>query len=272
MIKVALCQSNTVGTPQENVALIRRMVETAVRDGNVDIAVFPEDSYFDVDAADPSKLGKPEDLNGFFVTQMRELAQKYHVNLIPGTFHRLAENGKYYNTELFINRNGDIIGQYDKIHLMKAMNYDESESVEAGNSPAVFDTDIGRVGLMVCYDLRFPELARGMVQEGANIIFVPAFWPAGNPLPPRTDHWDTLVNCTALINQTYVVAVNQYGHMSAEIPFGRSCVVDPWGTVIAQCPNRVSIAYAELDMDYQEEVRQKLATWTNRRPDCYTLH
>ena len=155
---------------------------------------------------------------------------------------------------------------------MRAMSYDEGEHVEAGSSPAVFDTDIGRVGMMVCYDLRFPELARGMVQDGADIIFVPAFWPAGAPLPPRTDHWDTLVNCTALLNQTYVVAVNQYGRMSTEIPFGRSCTVDPWGTVIAQCANRVCISYAELDMDYQQQVRERLATWPNRRPDCYTLH
>ena len=125
-----------------------------------------------------------------------------------------------------------------------------------------------------CYIAQYavPELARGMVQDGADIIFVPAFWPAGAPLPPRTDHWDTLVNCTALLNQTYVVAVNQYGHMSTEIPFGRSCTVDPWGTVIAQCANRVCISYAELDMGYQQQVRERLATWPNRRPDCYTLH
>ena len=137
---------------------------------------------------------------------------------------------------------------------------------------AVFDTDIGRVGILVCYDLRFPELARGMVQDGADILFVPAFFPAGNPLPPRTDHWDTLVNSTALLNLTYVVAVNQYGKMSTELPFGRSCVVDPWGTVVAQCPNRVSIAYAELDTEYQKQVREKIGSWNNRRPDIYTLH
>lgn len=271
MIKVALCQTDTLGTPTENVELISRMTKQAALEGKADIAVFPEDSYFDVDSTDPKKLGKPEGLDGYFVTKMRELARKYQINLIPGTFHRTAENGKYYNTELFINRKGEIIGQYDKIHLMKAMNYDESLTVEAGNTISVFDTDIGKVGMMVCYDLRFPELARGMVQDGADILFVPAFFPAGSLLPPRTDHWDTLVNATALLNQTYVVATNQFGDMSSEHPFGRSCVVDPWGTVIAQCPNCVSIAYAQIDLEYQKQVRKKLATWENRRPDCYTL-
>lgn len=270
MVKVALCQTDTARTAQENVDLIGRMVERAVLEGgNLDIAVFPEDSYFDVDAHRPGE--NPEPLDGYFVTQMRALARKYHINLIPGTFMRAAENGKHYNTAVFIDRNGEIIGQYDKIHLMKAMNYDESEYVVGGTKPAVFDTDIGRIGMMVCYDLRFPELARGMVQDGADILFVPAFFPAGTPLPPRTDHWDTLVNCTALLNQTYVVAVNQYGQMSTDIPFGRSCVIDPWGTVVAQCPNRVDIVYATLDLDYQKQVRERLATWQNRRPEIYTL-
>lgn len=269
MVKVALCQTDTVSLPQENVAKMIRMIQQAAERG-ADVAVFPEDCYFDVDA--PREHGEgPEPLDGYFVTQMRAAAEKYRINLVPGSFECRAENGKYYNTALFIDRKGEILSRYDKIHLMKAMNYDESEHVEAGSAPAVFDTDIGRVGLMVCYDLRFPELARGMVQAGADIIFVPAFWPAGSPLPPRTDHWDTLVNCTALLNQTYVIAVNQYGHMSTEIPFGRSCAVDPWGTVVAQCPNKVGVVYAELDMDYQEQVRQKLATWQNRRPECYTL-
>ena len=271
MVKVALCQTDTVGTPKENVELIARMVKEAATVGKADVAVFPEDCYYDVDSPDPAKVASPEGLDGFFVTQMCRLAKQYHINIVAGSFHRLAENGKYYNTELFINREGEIIGSYDKIHLMKAMNYDESEQVEYGDHLSVFDTDIGRVGMMVCYDLRFPELARSMVLDGADIIFVPAFWPAGNPLPPRVDHWDTLVNATALYNLTYVVAVNQFGKMSSEIPFGRSCVVDAWGTVIAESPNKVCITYAELDMEYQDSVRKKLATWENRRPECYKL-
>lgn len=270
MVKVALCQTDTKGTAKENVEMIGRMVERAVREGgNVDVIVLPEDCYFDVDA--PREGEVPETLDGYFVTRMRALAKKHHVNLLAGSFMLVAENGKHYNTSLFINRDGDIIGRYDKIHLMKAMNYDESKFVEGGVSQTVIDTDFGRVGMMVCYDLRFPELARGMVQDGADIIFVPAFFPAGSPLPPRTDHWDTLVNSTALLNLTYVVAVNQYGQMATEYPFGRSCVVDPWGTVIAQCPNCVDIVYATLDMDYQKQVRERLATWENRKPECYTL-
>lgn len=271
MVKAALCQMGSGGTAKENVIKITAMAEQAVREGNgVDVIIFPEDSYFDADAR--SEVQGPEPLDGYFVTQMCALAKRLHTNLIPGTFMCLAENGKYYNTALFINREGTIIGRYDKIHLMKAIGYDESEYVEGGAAPAVFDTDFGRVGLMVCYDLRFPELARGMVQDGADILFVPAYFPAGDPLPPRTDHWDTLVNSTALLNLTYVVAVNQYGHVIQSIPFGRSQAVDPWGTVISRCANREEIQYAALDLDYQNQVRESVATWKNRRPECYTLH
>lgn len=271
MVKVALCQMGSIGTSKENVKKMITMTTKAVEEGgHIDVVIFPEDSYFDADASSDEQ--RPETLDGYFVTQMCSLAKKLHINLIPGTFMCQADNGKYYNTAIFINRDGEIIGRYNKIHLMKAIGYDESQYVEGGTEPAVFDTDFGRIGMMVCYDLRFPELARGMVQDGADIIFVPAYFPAGNPLPPRTDHWDTLVNSTALLNLTYVVAVNQYGHVIESIPFGRSQVVDPWGTVISQCANCEDIKYATLDMDYQKQVRESVATWKNRRPECYTLH
>ena len=270
MIRVALCQTDTKRTAKENVEMIGRVVEKAVHEGgNVDVVVLPEDCYFDVDA--PGEGEGPEALDGYFVTKTREMARKHRVNLLPGTFMLKAEDGRHYNTALFINRDGEIIGRYDKMHLMKAMDYDESKHVVGGTAPTVIDTDFGRIGIMVCYDLRFPELARGMVQDGADILFVPAFFPVGSPLPPRTDHWDTLVNSAALLNLTYVVAVNQYGRLSKDNPFGRSCVVDPWGTVITRCANRAEIAYATLDLDYQAQVRQMIATWQNRLPAYYTL-
>ena len=154
---------------------------------------------------------------------------------------------------------------------MVALGADESLRVEPGDHIEVFDTDIGRVGLMVCYDLRFPEQARSMVLDGADILLVPSEFPSGDVLPPRTDHWDCLVQSTALLNLTYTIAVNQYGHVFDSRPFGRSMVVDPWGTVIAQCSNKEDIAYAELDMEYQKKVRDSVATWANRRPDLYKL-
>lgn len=183
----------------------------------------------------------------------------------------MAPGGKYYNTLMFIDRQGKILATYDKIHLFNALGCDEGASVEPGTESCVFDTEFGRVGMMVCYDLRFPELARGMVQQGADILFVPAMFPGGDTLPPRTDHWDALVSSCALLNLTYTVAVNQYGHVYDAIPFGRSRVLDPWGTMIAQCRNCEDIAFAYIDLEYQKKVRASVASWENRRPDVYTL-
>mgnify|MGYP000876387580 CR=1 FL=1 len=270
MIKVAICQMGASGTAPENIQKIIRMTEHAVEESkNLDVVCFPEYCYFEPDQQ--SAIQIPEPIPGPYTNAMCSLAKRLHVNLIPGSLMTCADSGKYYNSSVFINRDGEIIARYDKIHLMKALGCDESESVEYGDTPAVFDTDFGRVGLMVCYDLRFPELARGMVQDGADILFVPSMFPAGEALPPRTDHWDSLVESTALLNLTYTVAVNQYGYVANSVPFGRSRVVDPWGTVIAQCSNREDIAYAHIDLDYQKKVRCGVASWENRRPEVYTL-
>ena len=271
MIKVAICQMGASKTSKENLQTITNMARKAKEEAGdkLDVIVFPEYSYFAPDQQSESQM--PENIPGDFSNAMCALAKELNVNLIPGSFMRLAPSGKYYNTLMFINRQGEIVAKYDKIHLFNALGCDEGASVEPGNAPCVFDTEFGRVGMMVCYDLRFPELARGMVQQGANILFVPAMVPGGDTLPPRTDHWDSLVNSCALLNLTYTVAVNQYGHVYDAIPFGRSRVLDPWGTVIAQCRNCEDIAFANIDLDYQEKIRTGVASWNNRRPDVYTL-
>ena len=271
MIKVAICQMGASKTAQENLQTITNMAHKAKKmaGNHLDVIVFPEYSYFAPDQQSDTQV--PETIPGKFSEHMCQLAMDLNVNLIPGSFMRMAPGGKYYNTLMFIDRQGKILATYDKIHLFNALGCDEGASVEPGTESCVFDTEFGRVGMMVCYDLRFPELARGMVQQGADILFVPAMFPGGDTLPPRTDHWDALVSSCALLNLTYTVAVNQYGHVYDAIPFGRSRVLDPWGTMIAQCRNCEDIAFAYIDLEYQKKVRASVASWENRRPDVYTL-
>ena len=270
MINVAVAQRNSDGTANENLLGMTAMIEEAVENSkNLDIIVFPEYCYYAPDTIKESS--QAEDIPGEFTEAIGELARKYKLNIIPGSFVEKAEGSKVYNTCVFINREGKVIGKYQKIHLFDAIGFKESDYVEAGKEMCVIDTDIGRVGIMVCYDLRFPEVARSMVLKGANILFVPAAFPSGNPLPPRTDHWDLLVQSTALLNITYVVAANQYGHAGNENHFGRSSIVDPWGTVVSSASNRQDIIFATLDMDYQNSIRDSVATWKNRKPEIYTL-
>lgn len=270
-VNVAIVQRSGAGTTDENLREMSRLVEEAVKSfPHLDVIVFPEYCYFAPTTMEESKK-VAEEIPGFFTDAMASLAKKHNVNIIPGTFIENAPSGKVHNATVFIDRKGKILATYRKIHLMDAIGYKESEYVEAGTEMCVFDSDIGRIGMMVCYDLRFPELARSMVLKGADILFVPSEFPSGNPLPPRTDHWDLLVRSTALFNLTYVVASNQYGPLHKDNPFGRSSIVDPWGTIIAAASGREDIVYAALDMDYQQQVRDRVATWVNRRPEVYEL-
>lgn len=271
LIRAAVVQRSGAGTTEQNLKGMTSLIEEAVETcSKLDVIVFPEYCYYAPTTMEESKK-VAEAVPGPFTEAMSKLAKKYHVNLIPGSFVEKAEGGKVHNACVFIDRDGRIVGKYRKIHLMDAIGYKESNYVEAGREMCVIDTDLGRVGLMVCYDLRFPELARSMVLKGADVLFVPAEFPSGNPLPPRTDHWDLLVRSTALYNLTYVVAANQFGPLHNDNPFGRSSIVDPWGTVIASASGRQDIIYATLDMDYQKQVRDRVATWINRKPEIYDL-
>jgi len=221
MIRVAVVQMCANGTKEQNLAKLRELFAKAVagRDG-LDVVCFPEYCYYAPCNATEAQAAA-EDVPGVFSEAMSELAKQYHVNVMTGTFVKRGSAGKIKNTALFINREGKLLAQYSKMHLMDAVGYKESSYAEGGNEMCVFDTDFGRVGMMVCYDMRFPELARSMVMKGANILFVPSDFPSGSPLPPRTDHWDLLTRSTALLNLTYVVAPNQYGPLPEDNPFVR---------------------------------------------------
>lgn len=273
MIHVAICQCGSVGTPEENQKTMEGLFLQAVREmPNLDLIVFPEYCYCTpVDREDSLRVAINLKESHPFVERMCGLAREYHVNLIPGSFAEKVSEEKVCNAVLTINREGEIIGKYRKIHLFDAANYKESSYVEPGDQMCVIDTDFGRIGVMVCYDLRFPELARSMCLQGAQMIICPAEFPSGQPLPPRVDDWDLLVRSTALTNLTYVVAANQFGLVHSDAPFGRSCVVDPRGVVVSAAQGRNCVVYGTIDLDYQEQTKKNLAVWENRKPEVYTL-
>ena len=270
MIKVATCQMCSNGTPEQNLEKMVRMTEQAARE-NIDLIMFPEYAYYSpADLADSQK--HMEDQSGRLVTTFRELAAKYKINIVPGSFsEKVGDEAKPYNGTVFIDRKGEIIGSYRKMHLCVMMGYDEGEYVNAGDKLVVVDTDFGKVGLMICYDFRFPEHARSLVLEGADLIVIPFEFAPGNILPMRTSHWDILTRATALQNMTYVMAANQFGKIHNDYLMGMSRIVDPWGTVISESSAVEGPAYAYLDFAYQEEVRAKVAGLANRRPELYKL-
>ena len=266
--RVAAIQMGAGGEKAENLAKALALVDEAVkRHSPLDLVVLPEYCNGEPRPHNVSELA--ESVPGPFTQAMSEKARQHGINLVTGSFAEDAGDGRAYNTTLIYDRAGDELGRYRKTHLMKALAFDEPSFVAPGDDLCLLDTDVGRLGVMVCYDLRFPELARTLVLRGAEVVIVPSAFPSGQPLPPRTDHWDLLTRSTALYNLCYVVAVNQYGQLGSDHPFGRSAVIDPWGIEVAKAQGREDIISAEIDLGYVRELREQLPTLKLRRPELY---
>ena len=270
MAKIAVIQLHTSDKYKDNLANMVRLTEQAVRKGAPDVILLPEEAPGTPHGPDDLQV-LAQDLEGEVVSTFQELARRHATNIIPGSFFEKNKNGKVYNTAVFINRSGDIVHVYRKIHLCDSSGYKESDFVDPGSEVAVFDTDFGRVGMMICYDARFPELSRMLANQGARVIFIPFAFAPGNILPMRSDHWDILTRATALLNLTYTAASNLYGACGGDQFMGRSCFIDPWGTVVAQAKPGEDIIFGEADFTYQEEVRAKVASLACRRPELYKI-
>jgi predicted amidohydrolase len=264
-MRVAVCQLNARDNRADNLVVARDLLTRAASAG-VDLAVLPE--YVDyLGPADGAP--KPEPVDGefaeFFASAARELGMWVHA----GSFHENGPgDGRTHNTTLLFDRAGRLAATYRKIHLYDVeipgrVSYQESRSVAPGTQTVAADVDAVRVGLSICYDLRFPELYRRLaVDDAAQVLVVPAAFM----LHTGRDHWEVLLRARAIENQCYVVAAGQIGdHEPGRTCFGRSMVIDPWGTVIAQVPDTVGIAVADLDLDRLRAIRQDLPSLANRR-------
>lgn len=223
----------------------------------------------------------------------RDMAQE--AEAIPGgtTFQRLSglareldlwlEAGSIYesnpedparpfNTTFLICPDGTLAAKYAKLHpfdvvLPNGVTSRESDRVCPGKKLTVAETDLGKVGLGICYDIRFGEMFRIMALEGAKLFAVPANFTVNT----GKDHWEVLLRARAIENECYVIAPNQMGKKPRFTAYGNSLMVDPWGTVIARASDKPGVITAEIDLDYVTKVRQSTFTLDNRRPDVYQL-
>ncbi|MFY1636950.1 carbon-nitrogen hydrolase family protein [Solwaraspora sp. WMMB335] len=264
-MRVAVCQLNSRDDQETNLATARGLLETAAT-GGVDLAVLPE--YVDY-LGTAGRLPPPEPVDGtvgkFFAAAARDLG----IWVLVGSYHeRGPDQRRTYNTSLMFDRQGDLAGRYRKIHLYDAeipgrVSYHESRNVAPGDDVVVVDCEGVRVGLSICYDLRFPELYRRLaVDGGAQVLVVPAAFM----LHTGRDHWEVLLRARAIENQCYVLAAGQIGtHEPGRTCFGHSMVVDPWGTVLAQAPDTVGVVTADLDLTRLAMIRTELPSLANRR-------
>jgi predicted amidohydrolase len=263
-MRVAVCQLNARADRAENLRVARGLLERAAAAG-VDLAVLPE--Y--VDYLGPAAgAPKPESTDGevaaFFADAARELGMWVHA----GSFHEVGPDPeRTYNTSMVFDRAGALVATYRKVHLYDVeipgrVSYHESRTVAPGAETVVVPVDGTPVGLSICYDLRFPELYRRLAHAGATVLVVPAAFM----MHTGRDHWEVLLRARAIENQCYVVAAGQIGdHEPGRVCFGRSMVVDPWGTVVAQAPDAVGVTVAELDFDRLATIRAELPSLANAR-------
>jgi deaminated glutathione amidase len=268
-LRAAAVQLNATDDKQRNVAAAQELVREAAA-GGAELVVLPEKW---------SILGPPEalragaeGLDGPTLTGMRELARELGIDLVAGSIvERVEGREKLANTSVHIGPDGEPKAVYRKIHMfdveVDGTTYRESDTEAPGEEIVTSATAGGaELGLTVCYDVRFPELYRILAVRGARILLVPAAFT----LATTRDHWEVLLRARAIENQAFVVAANQIGlHPPGHRSGGRSMIVDPWGLVLAQAPDRPSVIAATLDLARQEEIRSQLPSLANRRPAAY---
>jgi deaminated glutathione amidase len=209
-----------------------------------------------------------ETLAGPTLARMAEVARECGISLLAGSIaERGAPGGRFYNTSVLFGPDGAQQAVYRKIHLFDVevgdgARYRESEAVAPGEEVVSADTPLGRLGMSVCYDLRFPELYRRLVDQGSTILAVPAAFT----LMTGKDHWEVLLRARAIENACYVLAPAQFGqHSENRRTFGHALVADPWGLVIARASEGEGLAVGPLDAELLARVRQSLPCLTHRR-------
>lgn len=213
---------------------------------------------------------------GRLATMLSELAVKYNMWIHSGSSSEKNENSadpRPHNTSMLFNPKGELVAKYRKIHasdmdVAGAHAYRESDHKCPGKDIVVYDTkEIGKLGLSICYDLRFPELFRLMAMDGADLFFVPSSFY----LMTGKDHWDILLQSRAIENSCYLMAGGQCGVKYDGPTYGRSLIIDPWGNIIAKASDKPCVITAEIDPDYRMKVKKQVITLENRREDVYKL-
>jgi predicted amidohydrolase len=257
-IRVACVQMTSRADKAANLDTAERFVAQAAATG-ADVVVLPEkwngigDAAFYHSTAEPLEGGESvRAMSGGSIVELREGREKRS------------------NTSLVFDSKGEIVATYRKIHLFDVevggVVYRESESEEPGDEAVVVEVEDWKLGLTVCYDVRFPELYRILALEGAELVTVPAHFTT----PTGKDHWHVLLRARAIENQLYVAAAAQIGETLPGKPaYGRSLIVDPWGLVLAQAPDEETVISAELDRAHLEDIRTKLPSLANRQATAY---
>jgi predicted amidohydrolase len=268
-VRVGAIQLNANEDTDRNLATADRLVRRAASLG-AELVALPE-KWTVLGTREHMEAGA-QTLEGPAISWARRLARELGIDLLAGSmYERVPGRDKGFNTSVHVGPDGEVKAVYRKIHLfdveIDGAVYAESSSENPGDEIVVSEVAGGtKLGLSVCYDLRFPELYRILAVRGADVITIPSAFT----LPTTRDHWEVLVRARAIENQCFVIAPNQIGHHPGNLRSGgRSLIVDPWGLVLACAPDLETAIVAELDFSVQDDVRRRLPTVARRRPETY---
>jgi predicted amidohydrolase len=267
-MRVAAIQLTSTAERSGNLEMAEKLIARASGDG-ARLIVLPE--MFNVLGDAEVLRSGAEPLDGLSLHWASEQARRHRIWLVAGSIvERVEGRERIFNTSCLFDPAGERLAMYRKIHLfdcdVPGASYHESATVMPGRDIICAEADGVPLGLSICFDLRFPELFRILALGGARLIALPSAFTE------RTgrDHWEVLVRARAIENQVYVIAANQVGASTPKLRwFGRSMIVDSWGVVLAQAPDRECYIVTDLDFAEQDRIRAQLPSLANRRPEAY---
>ncbi|WP_367272320.1 carbon-nitrogen hydrolase family protein [uncultured Dysosmobacter sp.] len=269
MMRVALIQMPVTADKQQNIQTALGKLQETARNG-ADIAVLPE--MFCCPYQNDCFRAYGEAENGPVQAALSALAAELGIYIVGGSIPELAD-GHVYNTSYVYDRRGTLVGKHRKAHLFDidvagGQRFRESDTLSPGNAVTTFETEFGTMGLCICFDLRFEELARCMCLRGAKVLFVPAAFN----MTTGPAHWELLFRQRAVDNQCFTVGVSPARDETAGyVAYGNSIAVDPWGTVLCRAGGEKTTLYADLDLARLEAIRQQLPILSARRMDLYEV-
>ncbi|WP_296888343.1 carbon-nitrogen hydrolase family protein [uncultured Methanobrevibacter sp.] len=269
-IKIALCQMNVIDNKQKNISKAISMISEAASN-NSDFVVLPE--MFNCPYSNDKFVEYAEnEKTSFTLDSISKLAKKHQIHVLAGSIPE-KEDSNIYNTSYLFDKKGNIIAKHRKMHLFDVdvkggIYFKESDTLTPGNKFTVCETDFGKIGIGICYDVRFPQLAQINVRKGANILFYPgAFNMTTGPA-----HWELLFRSRALDNQVFCVGVAPALNKDASYhSYGHSIVVNPWGEVICQLGQKEELKIVEINLNEIKKVRNEIPVLKNRRNDLYEI-
>jgi nitrilase len=254
-----------------NLEEAEKLIKTAVQQ-DAELVVLPE-NFAIMGLSEMDKVAIAETAGEGPIQQfLSQQASKHGVWIVGGTIPlESGVAGKVYSTSLLYNDSGEMVARYDKLHLFDVLledsneSYNESETIESGDDIVVVDTPFGKLGMAVCYDLRFPELFRAMADVGMEMCVLPS---AFTSLTGRA-HWESLLRARAIENLCYMVAPDQGGyHKNGRETYGDSMIVDPWGVVLNRLPHGTGVVVSEIDLEKLRRTRKNFPALQHRRLDC----